>query len=336
MFGVGLDLGAMGIDPGGVVKSTFTDRAGRNLAADRTGSLFQYQESFGQGEILRINEVSFEQTLSNKRLAVKGGFYPMGNDFATSAYFCNFLTNAICGHPLTLPSDSGWNDAPAGHWGARVKAWPTENVYVETGIFQVNSSYYTKYNGFKMDLSGSTGVILPLEVSYQIGNHPGGYLGNYKIGGYYDSSKAPHLSAPAREDEGREGVYAEIDQKVFNERPDSNRGLTLFAVGTLSDQNTAKMKTYWEAGAVYQGTFPNRDADTVNLGWAREDVNSSLTALQADNIRQSDESIVELNYGYQATRWWVVRPAVQYDIQPGAYASRPNTWVFVLGTKVIL
>ena len=51
---------------------------------------------------------------------------------------------------------------------------------------------------------------------------------------------------------------------------------------------------------------------------------------------QHDEQMVELNYGIQATPWLLIRPTVQYVIRPGAYATRPDTSVFVLHMQATL
>jgi carbohydrate-selective porin OprB len=45
---------------------------------------------------------------------------------------------------------------------------------------------------------------------------------------------------------------------------------------------------------------------------------------------QSDEQMLELNYGVQATPWLLLRPTVQVVLRPGGHANRPDTSVFVL------
>ena len=71
-----------------------TDRAGRDLTL-RTDGYFPYQSIFGQGQNLRFNEISIEKFLFDKELALKAGFYPMGNDFAVLHYLCNFTNDAL-------------------------------------------------------------------------------------------------------------------------------------------------------------------------------------------------------------------------------------------------
>jgi porin len=80
-FGVSFDLDKLGVWPDAVARFAMTDRAGTNLTK-RTGSYFPYQSIFGQGQNLRFNEISVEKYLFAKEVALKFGFYPMGNDFA--------------------------------------------------------------------------------------------------------------------------------------------------------------------------------------------------------------------------------------------------------------
>lgn len=141
---------------------------------------------------------------------------------------------------------------------------------------------------------------------------------------------APNLANPVVAETGRYGLYLEAAQQVFKTGPDHRNGLALFGVYTISDQNTAKFKTYVEAGAAYRGLIPGRDLDLTSFGYVRTDINSGhQSALMAAGLPvQVNEQLFELSYAIQATPSLILRPDVQYDIHPGALASRPNTWVF--------
>ena len=117
-----------------------TDRAGRDLTL-RTGGYFPYQSIFGQGQNLGFNEISVEKFLSAKELALKVGFYPMGNDFGQLPYLCNFINDALCRHPITLFDNSAWADAPAGRWTGRVKWHITDELQFQTAVVDANPRY---------------------------------------------------------------------------------------------------------------------------------------------------------------------------------------------------
>jgi porin len=336
-FGADVDLGKLGIDPDGTFRVWLTDRTGRNLGADKLGSLFQTQETFGQGRDFRLNEVSLAQAFWDNFVNVKGGFYPMGKDFGSLPAFCNYVSNAYCGHPLAMPYDSGWDDDPSGRYGGRIRVGQPDFFFVQTGIYQVNPTYPQDGNGFKLDFQGNTGVLFPLEATYFPSKDPR-FTGEYKLGGYVDTSKAPDMFTSTKRDKGREGFYFEMQQKVWSETANPNRGLSISGFYAAGDENTAEMKDTYHFGLSYKGTFPDRDLDTINVGWVAANINPRLVAherLAGLPMQSATENQFEVNYNVVLGPWLSVRPGVQYDINPSGYTSRPNAVVFELQTKAI-
>jgi porin len=329
-IGASFDLEKLGVWDSAVVRVAFSDRAGRSLAAERTGGDLAYQEIYGQGQNLRIDELSIEKTFAAKALALKLGFYPLGNDFGTLPYVCNFQNVGFCGHPQSLPTNSGWSDGPAGRWGARLLWRISGHVHAQVGVFDVNPKITLPSGGFKLDLSGSTGVIVPVEISYQLGKRPSDYGGVYKLGAYYDTSSASDVGQPQRSVRGRYGFYLEAAQQVFKTGPDRRNGLALFAVYTRSDKATARYIDYVEAGAAYRGLIPGRDLDLVSVGWVRADFNSRLQDELLRNGRPAParDELMEFNYGIQVLPSLTVRPGIQYDFRPGGL---PNSHGVVVG-----
>jgi porin len=337
-FGIGFNLDKLGVWPDAVAHFAMTDRAGRSLTDDRTDGYFPYQVIFGQGQNLRFNEISVEKFLFDKELALKVGFYPMGNDFAVLPYLCNFTNDALCGHPITLFDNSAWADAPAGRWTGRVQWHITDELQFQTAVVDANPTITKRQHGFKLNFSGNTGVIVPAELKYQIGKNPPDLGGTYNLGGYYDTSAAPDLANPKTFDVGRYGLYIEAAQQIIKWGPDHLRGLALFGVFTVSDQNTAKFKYDYEAGFAARGVVPDRPLDLLSLGWVRTDINPrfQFQLEKAGLPIQTSEQLVELNYAFQLTPSLFFRPGVQYDIRPGATSTNPNTWVFAFHIQLTL
>ena len=107
----------------------------------------------------------------------------------------------------------------------------------------------------------------------QLGKNPSDYAGTYKIGAYYDSSQATNLATGHETDTGGSGLYLEAAQQIFKTGPGLRNGLAIFGIYTVSDQNTAKFKDYFEAGAAYRGLVPGRELDILSLGWVRTNIN---------------------------------------------------------------
>ena len=254
----------------------------------------------------------------------------MGNDFGQLPYLCNFINDALCGHPITLFDNSAWADAPAGRWTGRVKWHITDELQFQTAVVDANPRYTMRQDGFKLNFTGNTGVIVPAEFKYQIGKNIGNYGGTYNLGGYYDTSARPDLANPKIFDTGLYGLYVEAAQQIIKWGPEHANGIALFGVFTVSDQNTAKFKNDYEAGVVSRGLFVDRPLDLISLGWVRTDINSRFQFQEekAGLPIQTSEQLVELNYAFQITPSLFFRPGVQYDIRPGATSTHPNTWIF--------
>jgi porin len=177
--------------------------------------------------------------------------------------------------------------------------------------------------------------------------------GEYKLGGYYDSSRSSDVfldinrlsagltGAPFAQHNGRWGVYALATQMVYREASEGKRGLTLFGMATASDPETETFRFFY-AGAFYQGTFAHRDDDFVSLLFAYGSYNNRLTRFQEDRNTvspggvgsQKYERVVEVDYRIAVAPWLKVRPNLQYVIRPGRTGKIQDAFVIGLFTQV--
>ncbi len=345
-FGAAVDLGKLAGVEGGTFSVSFRQRWGRSTAADYTGNKFNLQEDYGVGQNLRLTELSYDQLLDHDFLDLKVGDYPMGNDFAGDPLLCTFVSGAICGHMQSLPaSTNGWSDYPIARWGGRVRINPTPDLYLQTGVFESNPTNVTAPNGLKISLSGSTGVVIPVEAGWTAGLGPENLMGHYKIGAFYDTSDTADVVNTRKYYHGRYGMWVLFDQMVWRFQSGTKRGLSVFGGGTLSDSATSTTPAYVMAGLYAQGPIAERPMDYINLGFISARVNHRLIAAEyqkfaADGITdfglEEGENDVELGYGFAATPWLLVHQTIQYINNPGAfsYTHIPNAWIFGLETKV--
>jgi porin len=337
---------------GGTLHLEFAYRDGENLSSSRIGNLFQVQETFGGGRIARLAELSIEQSLAGGQMNIRAGRIFAGSDFGASPLFCAFQTNAICGHPNSIPYNTGISLYPVGSWGGRIQIKPNARTYVRTGVYEVNPSLNDK-NGFDWSLKGSTGVFVPVEVGLQIGSAARHDTGMIRVGGYYDSSntsdnfhdieggsRALSGLAPLKRS-GRYGGYLLFEKKIASGKGNPDRGLTIFGAVTFSDPETAYFESFEMVGVVKTGTFKGRDSDTVALGVAYGRVSNRIVAYERDQAKldrevevQHGEAVIEFNYGYQIGPWLSVRPNIQYIIQPGGLRSVKNATVIGLQSVV--
>lgn len=335
-----IDMGKLFGLSGGTLNIGFNQRQGRSVSSDFIGNKLAVQEAYGAGETLRLSELSYEQSFAKGVVDTKIGFYPMGNDFGVIEKGCDFQNVGFCAHPQNLPASSGWSDSPTAKWGGRIKLSPTPSLYIETGVYDVNPGYYEKENGLKISLSGSTGALVPVEAGYKamIDNLPG----DYKVGGYYDTSDAPSVTNAEDTLGGRYGFYAIGDQMLVS-FGGAGRGLVLMGMVSYSDPRTALFQGSALGGLIAQGLFAARPDDFIDVGYVRAMLNKR--AVDVKEARDQDltnlstgEGVLEFGYGLQATPWLLLHPNVQYVMDPGtfSYSHISNAWVFGMQVKATL
>jgi porin len=341
--GMDVDMGKVAGLTGGTFHVSLSAREGRSTTADYIGNRIAVQEIYGDGENTRLAEFNYQQLLFNNVLDLKAGFIIMGDDFARTGILCDFENDAFCAHPVSLPTNSGWSDNPAGHWGGRVRVNLPDDFYAETAIVDVNPTYAANNQGFKVSLQGSTGVLVPVEFGKTVKLGSAVMPGHYKIGAYYDSSDAPDVTNPNLSYSGRYGAYILADQMVWSFEPGTDRGLIVVANLTISDKRTSPLPTYFTLALVAQGPIAVRPHDYIAIGYVRDPVNSRVinqqnALLAARGVQnpglEQGENVVELAYGFQVTPWMQVHPNVQYIGNPGAFSFKhvPDAWVF--GTHI--
>jgi porin len=275
----------------------------------------------------------------------------MQNDFAASSSYwggnlwCTFQSNAICGTPVAAPNNSGYGYYPSSEWGARIRLQTlSKNVYVQTGVYQVNPIYGERYQGFNFSDGGDTGVMIPLETGYQFQNAHGDELGNIKVGAYYDTSDVRTAQAdvstflPATNDvsavlptntyRGREGGWFLVDHLLEGSSLPNHTGTAIFFSYEYGDPQTALISNFVDGGIVRHGTFAGRSLDTIAVGFDYIDVNPRIrdeeTLLQQAGYAvpiTNQEKSFELNYGFQVTQAVTLHPNVQYVVNPAGEAN---------------
>lgn len=353
--GFDADLGRLTNSGAGIVHALVTTRFGSNLSSQAIGNQISVQEIYGDGQTTRVTFLDYEQLLFDKKLSVEAGKINQQNDFiAGSTYwggnlYCFYMNNNLCGTPGGIPNNNGvtpagsagYNYYPSSMWGVRLKGSPNENFYVEAAALQVDPIVNTSHGGTYFGFYGSTGAELPVEVGLTLRDRADHMVGNVRLGAYYDTSNvldirsqgivaapglvgtgpvAPLASPYVR---GRNGADIQFDHLIEGDSGKGMRGTAAWIAAEYSDPNTALLSTYVDAGIVRRGTFGTRTNDTLALGFAKANYNPRLQQLELDLQAagyavpyNGSESAFELNYGWQAAKWLVVRPGLQYVLNP--------------------
>ena len=338
-YGTHIDLGKLAGLDGTALDFAFNTRMGHSVSAEEIGNQLSVQEVYGGGETTRVSAISLSQTALDKHLFVKAGFFVIGNEFAFSQLGCTFQNVGFCAHPQNLPHSSGWADNPQGRWGGLVRLNATPDLYLQAGVFDANPTYPQPGNGLKVSLSGSTGALFPVELGYTM--MPQTLPGQYRVGGYYDTSSAQDVTSATEFDKGRFGFYVLADQMLVS-FGGPTRGLIGHAHISYSDPSTATLRGTIVGALIAQGPFAARPDDYINIGYTRAILNQrTIDAKEAASDGtltdlSNGEGVLEAGYGFQATPWLMLHPNLQYVMNPGTFSYKhyPNAWVFGFTTKV--
>ncbi|USW97763.1 carbohydrate porin [Pseudomonas proteolytica] len=341
-LGVQLDLGKLyGLHNGDKIQLTVNDRRGNSASEDLVGNRLPVQENYG-GLYTRLTELSYERTLFTPALNLKLGYMAMGNDLGglDSGILCNFMNAGFCGHPLNMSGGSGWTNYPNAHLGARVKYDFSPAWQLRVAAFNVDpQSNGNSSRAWHVGPKHTTGTVVPIELVYK---HASELPGEYKLGYYYDSSNVQRIGSD-KHVSGRGGHYLLIDQALWNSQTSEGRTLHAFGQYSAASKAASPFSRWYGAGLVLYKPFAGRPRDTVALGYGRAVPNPrSRDVLQqaaeaSDNAfpnLDSAEQLLELSYGYQATPWLILRPDVQYIIEPGAFSGEKIDNALILGLQV--
>lgn len=342
-FGAEINLEKSAGLRGGTLNAVVTWRRGHLLdQAAGLGTLQQTQEVYGRGQTWRLTRLWYEQSLG--RVSAKVGRSNVGEDFAT--FSCDFMNLTFCGaQPGNVVGDY-WFNWPVSQWMARAKL-SAKNGYVQIGAYEVNPRNLRKT--FTLGyVHGATGVLIPTEAVWK--PQPGGLLGIYRLGAWYDTSRADDAvldrnrnlaivtGADPLEREGRWGGWVMFRQQVTGsvDETGTSHGLTLFARATQADKRTARLDRQMSIGLFYEGlhVISSNDASGVAVGSTH--VNGRVAAAErvAGQTEQGNEYVGEVFYSFHPIPGIVVRPNVQYIVDPGGRPDRKN--VVVLGLKTAL
>jgi porin len=346
--GMDLDMGKLAGWDGGTLHATLNDRRGRSTSVDFVGNRFPIQEAYG-GQYTRLTELSYDQKFADGQSYFKLGYYAMGNQFGLHSLLTHFVNAAFCAHPLAMSGNSGWYNYPVARWGGEIAQQVSPALNVRTGWFQVNPNLggNIERNAFRPFASGTTGSLFPVELTWTPGKG-GDHPGVYKFGGYYDTSRVARRGLEPAATTGRHGGYVLAEQRLTREAADPERGLTAFAQYMVSDTDTAQIRRWYALGGVYQG-IGSRAQDSIALGYVGADINRRLIDARRASLVDAGvpgdsplyhlsqaEELFELSYSVQVTPWLMIRPDVQYIVNPGtfAYTRTDNAWALGVQAKV--
>jgi porin len=347
---------------GASVALTLVDRWGRDAATDAGIPALQLlNEVYGRGNIVRLEELAYNQKLFGNLLEFTVGRLAFGDQFFS--YPCDFINLTFCpGQAGNVVGDYIYN-WPVSQWAAVGKLNFGSEGYLQAGVYDANPAYLNTTPNpavWPTAPGDSQGVILPAEIAWT----PtfGDLQGSYQFGGWWNNSAAPNIATsidgepilvsglPGIPGHGRYGFSTVLLQQLTHDRAivdpkgGPSNGLHVFFLATYADRRTS-MLDYQVFGGVVQyglGSWRPRDSYGVAVGTTHVNPNIANAQIEANALGvgpgyvQSNEYVTEAWYGWQATPWLNWKLDAQYVICPGGYATPTNRNAFVLGVRTTI
>lgn len=341
-LGTQLDMEKLAGWDGVTVRAVATARQGQSTSVrDLQGDAAQWanvQGTFGRGnQDSRLTELSIEKNYKEQGLSIKAGRLGLGMDFNVMA--CDFVSTAFCAAQMGKWQSNIWMNTPVAQWGARVKQQLNREVAVQVGVYEFNpdnGNAKAEGQGWSLDTDNADGVTIPAEVIWTPKSLVNGLPGSYRVGGMYNTADDVANQKDVATGEGENRTFAgwlAVEQQLTS-TGNGRQGLHSFANFTWHDRDTNKVDNSQQLGLKYIGLVDSQPNDILGLAVNRVHVNDRF----ADSRPVYDASAeynIELNYSYNATKWLMLRPNLQYVINPGSSNKVDNALVLGLTTRII-
>ena len=341
-LGTQLDMEKLAGWDGVTVRAVATARQGQSTSVrDLQGNaphMANVQGTFGRGnQDSRLSELSIEKTFKDQGLSIKAGRLGLGMDFNVMA--CDFASTAFCAAQMGKWQGNIWMNTPVSQWGARVKQQVNPEVAVQVGVYEFNpdnGNGKAEGQGWSLDTDHADGVTIPAEVVWTPKSFVNGLPGSYRVGGMYNTADDIANQKDIATGEGKNRTFAgwlAIEQQLTS-TGSGRQGLHSFANFTWHDRDTNKVDNSQQIGVKYIGLVDSQPNDILGLAVNRVHVNDRF-ADSRPAFDASAEYNIELNYSYNATKWLMLRPNLQYVVNPGSSNQVDNALVLGLTTRVI-
>jgi len=320
----------------------------------------------------RCYELWFQQNLFHDVLSLRGGLLAIDTEFMQSDSASLFV-NSTFGIPalfsLNIPNSGP--TFPLATPGVRLALQPASWLTLRSALTQANPfSQQQNPRGFNWNFGPSGGLLSLNEVAATWNKDAGarGLSGTAKAGFWLQTGQDNESSeaAPGADDfvfgapEARSyssGFYGILDQQLYvvpvaaapctpgdkNKQPVtipdctcSGKGLSGFTRVGFSPQQGSPVGFYSDAGFVYTGLVPTRDADKLGIAFGYAQMGSQYASLGSGQglLGVGYEAVTELSYALQFTQAVSIQPDLQYILHPGGTQQYGNA--LVIGLRAVV
>lgn len=350
------DLGKLvGLD-GWIMHGVLMERAGREVGYDHVGErriLLSEIYSLSGHMAAHLADFYVEKSFLRNKVNINLGRLTLTHTYATSVLLCTFMVQ--CSAPVGVKSNAGWSVYPKATWGGTVRLRPTRDLTLTTGVYKAGPLTENP-SGWAWGSETTTGVMLPIEMTWEPFFGPRKLPGHYKVGFGHDTSHYDDLigAVPAQYQSQvgahrggpRDTFYFEADQMIYRKGGDHQMAGGYLMAGYI--HNTPSVSTFSDQvyfGASLLGIIPHRPFDRFGVMYSYYQMSPNLTLGQRFrqmagdsmgafvNGPQTHAATLEAYYGIPVVPGLVVQPVFEYMMRPGETSVIPNA--ILTGLKVL-
>lgn len=339
-FGTGIDLERLIGWRGGALHAIVIALSSNGLSEHQIGGGIDVQENATPFKLVRALNFTLEQNVSlgeKDDLSLIAGRvtatpYFMGSDLA-----CLFMNHAFCGPMYGWYQSTLSSVSPAPSWGGRAKFNVTPKAYVQFGGYAIDANTIQASTSiFTWNTRGVTAINYLGEAGHAttLAEHNKPHY--YRVGVSYVDGPRPDVllntnglplfqyGGTPLSHRGETAFYATGAQVIQRADRASRRNVALFGSVYYNFADSEAIKYTIKAGVVKTGTFQTRSRDTLGFAvspiafTAKEVAFLSGMRAKGGGVGQvpSHEVAFEANYGYRLASGVVLRPNVQYIVNP--------------------
>ncbi len=336
------DFGKLTAAKGLNLYSSVVYRFGSNLSRKKIGNAFNVQQLYGS-QTYKLNELYLRQDYRDL-VRAKAGRLDTGNDFLQSNLYGQFVSLSINPNPISIFFNGFFSTYPNPTWGAMIAINPGP-ISAKVGIYNANTEINeNRFHGVNFTFANTEGVQPITEWGYHLNRRKEdrGYPGNYRVGAYWLTADRETFLGGCKPN--FYSYYVLLDQMIWRpEKADKDQGIIPFTSLIFAPNDRATFPFFCNVGIVAKGLVKKRKMDSINIAVAYGKYSSDLREAQREaracNIQgkygckpQTFEMIIELNYWYYVTQWFVITPDIQYVINPSGFGTIPDA--LVIGAQV--
>ncbi|GBR31775.1 carbohydrate-selective porin B [Kozakia baliensis NRIC 0488] len=350
------DLGKLlGLD-GWILHGVLMERAGRQVSYDHVGEhriLLSEVYSLSGHAAAHLADIYVEKTFLHNSLNINVGRLTLTHTYATSVLLCTFMVQ--CSAPPAVKSVQGWSVYPKATWGGTMRLRPTRDLTLRTGVY-ASADLNKNPSGWAWGSEDVTGVMLPIELTWEPFLGPKRLPGHYKFGFGHDTSGFADLIGKvppamnqfyrAHQKESRNTFYVEVDQMIYRSHGEHQMAGGYLMAGYV--HNTPQVSVFSDEvyiGTSLLGIIPYRPYDRFGVMYSYYQMSNRLTLGQTlryaaglpyeafVNGPQTHAAILEAYYGVPVVPGLIIQPSFEYMMRPGETSVIPNATV--IGLKVL-